>query len=462
MDKEGKRLAEVVRRTHKHLRKQYKLGEDAAQVWKQHTQHEEDLQTYANAMHTLATQHWEARQQVNTSRVIWIHSAIMEYFQGGEMQRTTEKEMRKIEHLDLKADDSDLANGCKLPLTSKVRLLDVGSCYNPFLVYDEFDVTAIDLCPAHLSVKRCDFLSLEVCTEVRKEEDIKNSRGSDKCQTTNISPTNILLETNSSSNISRNLKHNGNTELVTSSVWDEKLNAVIVQDKCNSEIFETVGGTNLTEISLQKTCLQNIENESIVENTSSSGTNLENTQDSENKSLVENTSNSRRIFNTEVRESGASINEVTYLQGSSFDVVVFSLLLEYIPSPMHRFLCCQKAYNLLKPNGILCIITPDSKHQNANVHLYKLWKISLGYLGFARIKYEKHTHFHGMVFRRGLCKQAWQLDATRQLSFMKKINIKKKFAGIDYNKISNEMYIPQDFQDLSDSEEVPNYGGKSD
>ncbi|KAK8730914.1 hypothetical protein OTU49_007697, partial [Cherax quadricarinatus] len=117
--------------------------------------------------------------------------------------------------------------------------------------------------------------------------------------TTNISPTNILLETNSSSNISRNLKHNGNTELVTSSVWDEKLNAVIVQDKCNSEIFETVGGTNLTEISLQKTCLQNIENESIVENTSSSGTNLENTQDSENKSLVENTSNSRRIFNAE-------------------------------------------------------------------------------------------------------------------------------------------------------------------
>lgn len=31
--------------------------------------------------------------------------------------------------------------------TSPLRVLDVGSCYNPFSVYQDLEVTAIDLCP---------------------------------------------------------------------------------------------------------------------------------------------------------------------------------------------------------------------------------------------------------------------------------------------------------------------------
>jgi 25S rRNA (adenine2142-N1)-methyltransferase len=35
-----------------------------------------------------------------------------------------------------------------LPLECKIRLLDVGSCYDPFQQFDEFTVVAIDISPA--------------------------------------------------------------------------------------------------------------------------------------------------------------------------------------------------------------------------------------------------------------------------------------------------------------------------
>lgn len=90
---------------------------------------------------------------------------------------------------------------------------------------------------------------------------------------------------------------------------------------------------------------------------------------------------------------------------SSFDVVVFSLFLEYFPLAQQRYKCCEKAYNLLKPGGLLVIATPDSSHASYNSILMKNWKISLSSLGFWRIKYEKLTHIHCMVFRKCLSKQ---------------------------------------------------------
>ncbi len=44
--------------------------------------------------------------------------------------------------------------------TERIRLLDVGSCYNPHLGQQKFDVTALDLEPTHESVYQCDFLAL--------------------------------------------------------------------------------------------------------------------------------------------------------------------------------------------------------------------------------------------------------------------------------------------------------------
>lgn len=48
------------------------------------------------------------------------------------------------------------------PPSGPIRLLDVGSCANPFAGIVGFDVTALDICPANDSVYQCDFLQLEV------------------------------------------------------------------------------------------------------------------------------------------------------------------------------------------------------------------------------------------------------------------------------------------------------------
>jgi 25S rRNA (adenine2142-N1)-methyltransferase len=53
---------------------------------------------------------------------------------------------------------------------------------------------------------------------------------------------------------------------------------------------------------------------------------------------------------------------VEALPAQAFDVVIFSLLLSYMPSPRQRFACCAKARQVLKTNGLLLIITPDSNH----------------------------------------------------------------------------------------------------
>ncbi|XP_046627771.1 S-adenosylmethionine sensor upstream of mTORC1 [Neodiprion virginianus] len=47
----------------------------------------------------------------------------------------------------------------------KVKLLDVGSCYNPFGGVNFFDVTAIDLAPSCDGVLQCDFLSMQIGQE---------------------------------------------------------------------------------------------------------------------------------------------------------------------------------------------------------------------------------------------------------------------------------------------------------
>ncbi|XP_023342826.1 probable methyltransferase BMT2 homolog isoform X2 [Eurytemora carolleeae] len=103
------------------------------------------------------------------------------------------------------------------------------------------------------------------------------------------------------------------------------------------------------------------------------------------------------------------------LGAESFHVILFCLLLEYIPSQLARLECCEKASKVLKKNGILIIITPgteqleqspplapisDSSHQNKNSVLIRGWKQVLSQIGFAQVYYEKKQHFHGLVFRK--------------------------------------------------------------
>ncbi|CAJ0944656.1 unnamed protein product [Ranitomeya imitator] len=47
-------------------------------------------------------------------------------------------------------------------LPGRIRLLDVGSCYNPFMKYEDFLAVGIDIVPAVETVYKCDFLNLQI------------------------------------------------------------------------------------------------------------------------------------------------------------------------------------------------------------------------------------------------------------------------------------------------------------
>lgn len=131
-------------------------------------------------------------------------------------------------------------------------------------------------------------------------------------------------------------------------------------------------------------------------------------------------------------------DEVLQLPKDSFYVVVFSLFLEYLPCPKQRYLCCKKAYDLLKTAGILFIVSPDSKHVNANAKIMKSWRYVLSKLGFMRIKYEKMRHMHCVIFRKCISKDVASRWANLQT-----------FPEDDILYLDDtSIYIPQDFRSV--------------
>jgi len=94
---------------------------------------------------------------------------------------------------------------------------------------------------------------------------------------------------------------------------------------------------------------------------------------------------------------------VKSLESDSFNVIIFCLLLEYLPAPDQRWRCVQKAFQLLKEEGLLCIVTPDSSHMGRNSQQLKSWRQGLSLLGLSKVSYEKSQHFHGLVYRKPPC-----------------------------------------------------------
>lgn len=290
-------LSDFIKGVHENLRSEAKiLGPEEA--WLKHNGDHETLQKYAKAMKRLATKYWESHSKSDpraVSRINWVREVCCSYFDGGGFQQSRKRELEIADKADI-----DVANPNE-NFVRPYRLLDVGSCYDPFAVFGEFITTAIDIAPAVPCVYKCDFLNV---------------------------PTDTA-------------KHLGL-----------------------------------------------------------------------NKS-----------------------NELVSLPENFYDVVVFSLVLEYLPSPEQRSLFCKKAYDLLKNEGLLFIITPDSKHVGANYKIMKTWKFLLAEMGFSRIKYEKLPHIHCMAFRKSLdCKitQRWA-----------RLHQDHSFYGA--------FVIPQDFNETSGS-----------
>jgi len=303
------RLADSIKSVHATLRNKIREGQSFEKVWSEHLKDESLLEAYSSSMNTLATKHWTKLEceDADTSRIVWTRAKIQDYFSGSGLtnqlkrdanrikrQNVTNRKDNEVDMKDIEASDNVDTDQ---KICEKIKVLDVGSCYNPFSKYSELEVTAIDIAPVYQNnVYKSDFLKLNV---------------------------------------------------------SEK-----------SEFNE---------------------------------------------------------------------HEVISLQWKSFDVVVFCFLLEYLPQTKPRYDCCMKAYQLLKHNGLLIILTPDSCHQQRNNVIIKGWKEALLQIGFQQVYYEKKQHFHGLVVRK-LSKEQHTL-ALLEAGLHTEINI---------DNISSKFVIPQD------------------
>ncbi|XP_015123547.1 S-adenosylmethionine sensor upstream of mTORC1 [Diachasma alloeum] len=313
---EHKKLSAFIKETHSRLRQECQLY-GPQEAWSRHLSRTKDLKNYAESMRELATSHWAQNSDPlpkNTSthcRIQWIKRQCCSYYFEGGKSKYDDREVSISSKIEGRPSSvprlpppspPGAEDPHSIPPHSKIKILDVGSCYNPLGDDERFDVTPIDLAPSSNQVLKCDFLAVRV------------------------------------------------------------------------------GGT------------------------------------------------------TEIKDH----REMIQLGSSSYDVCVFSLLLEYLPSPDQRFHCCEKAHSILKPGGLLIIVTPDSKHVGANARIMKSWRFVLSRLGFMRVTYEKLKHVHCICFRK--CFDGGVAARWAQMQVVEGDDL--LFRAID------KIFIPQDFQEI--------------
>nr|XP_047921848.1 S-adenosylmethionine sensor upstream of mTORC1 [Anser cygnoides] len=163
---------------------------DFDKIWREHCEDEETLCEYAVAMKNLADNHW-AKTCEGEGRIEWCCSVCREYFQNGGKRKALEKDEKRALLASKTTPALNVSQPPKIeePLPSlgltnheaiteellhslgKIRLLDVGSCFNPFLKFEEFLTVGIDIVPAVESVYKCDFLNLQIQQPLQLAQD---------------------------------------------------------------------------------------------------------------------------------------------------------------------------------------------------------------------------------------------------------------------------------------------------
>ncbi|CAN7994402.1 unnamed protein product, partial [Ixodes pacificus] len=272
MSREQQQLVSVIRGVHEKLRFDYQSTGDEERVWESHCRDAELRKRYADSMLRLATTIWPFRD-----RIEWCH-------------QTLRQVLGSLVAASFCSSECLCTVLLQLPPGGKVRLLDVGSCYDPFRCYEDIEAVAVDLTPACEGVLECDFLKLRVT-------DPSGGRWSPYVL------TNPLVE----------------------------------------------------------------------------------------------------------------------LPAASFQVVVLCMVLEYLPSCLQRWTFCRKAAALLRPYGLLLVVTPDSKHQQRNAAMVASWREALGNLGLPKLRYEKRQHLHCMAFYR--CGPTRELSENEEAAEARKMYI---------------------------------------
>ncbi|XP_014906240.1 S-adenosylmethionine sensor upstream of mTORC1 [Poecilia latipinna] len=155
------KLSGVVKNVHRKLRRKYREVGDFDKIWREHCEDEQTLSEYAVAMKNLADSHWTKKCE-GEGRIEWCRSVCQEYFLDGGMKRMLEKDEKSAAHALGLSGQAHSTIPSSISQLGKIRLLDVGSCFNPFLKFDDFLTVGIDIVPAVESVHKCDFLNLQL------------------------------------------------------------------------------------------------------------------------------------------------------------------------------------------------------------------------------------------------------------------------------------------------------------
>jgi hypothetical protein len=289
---------------------------DIDQAWEECLGDAAGLEKYAQSMKALGGR-WLAQSQAEVpSRVGWCIDMVELFCSGGglvsALQKAQKREFfvaqgRKMNTAEVTAALQHAASrrdrlldesrpGCDTCGCVRLRVLDVGSCYDPFFAYrrDKWDITAMDLCPAEARVFQCDFVRLAVASP---------AQGAQQCASCSIA----ALGSNSS-------------------------------------------------------------------------------------------------------------RAVAELPAESQQVVIFCLLLSFMPSPEHRWRCCLNAWKLLKHDGLLLIVSPMSiqyKPHRGSAGL-KQWRESIEGLGFERWQQQVVERNHCMAYRKVAAPAANSLSGSNR------------------------------------------------
>ncbi len=130
-------------------------GSDVEVQWSTHLTHTHTLSTYSRAMAALAKGPW-ANKLDDTNRIQWCVDRCEEYFKLDVLKNLLLKDLRRLNHgmativavEALPGSEGDIVEVLQELTCRRLRVLDVGSCYNPFASFPQFDVTAVDIAPA--------------------------------------------------------------------------------------------------------------------------------------------------------------------------------------------------------------------------------------------------------------------------------------------------------------------------
>ena len=123
--------------------------------WSTHLTDTHTLSAYSQAMAALAKGPW-ANKMDETNRIQWCVDRCHEYFKLDVLKNLLLKDLRRLHHgmptvvpvEDLPASEEEVEGVLQECACRRLRLLDVGSCYNPFAAFPQFEVTAVDIAPA--------------------------------------------------------------------------------------------------------------------------------------------------------------------------------------------------------------------------------------------------------------------------------------------------------------------------